>query len=393
MIKANRQELPWIAGCALLIGLGIWWLPNLSGTSSDSFSHSGSGKSAFYELTERLHRYTDRNSEPLRQALYADVVLILGPARYPDRGEWNELYEWVESGGQLLFAVSRITPAVEIPRFGIELTTSRRGDSDDTRTPQAEGDARQPDVAGIFDVDYEWEVVAEFDDLRTEAEVLMSVDGEPQVIRERIGFGSIVVAASDQVFTNRALADREQKAGVLATQILNSLVLEDAWILFDESLNASGVPRGITVLFDPAIRRTTLQILLIVVLLLWSASRSFGAPQQSPHLQRRSVREHAVALGHLHLRRGANLDALESFVEFFRQQVAELGLWSRTRGELRTLLTDSSFHTCLSNRSQVEFKVVQKLFSDVAEALASHRISSSEATRLIRSIAKIRDKL
>ena len=105
----------------LLVGYGLIPLPE-SREKTDSFAVSRGGKKIFFDLASRLLPDVRRSSGALipRDA-EADVLVLLGPARYPDRSQWETLHGWISEGRALIFAAKWEDPAVNLEPFGIEV--------------------------------------------------------------------------------------------------------------------------------------------------------------------------------------------------------------------------------------------------------------------------------
>ncbi len=152
-------------------------------------------------------------------------------------------------------------------------------------------------------------------------DVLLTSHGQPQVIRSEVGAGTILFCASDEIFTNGAMT--EPKRALLAVRILESTpVWGKTWL--DETLNSSGVPKVVGILFDPAFRPITLQLILIGVLFGWIGARRFGPVFESSYFRRRSIVEHANALGVLYFRAQAGSHALRKMYEYLKLELRSL---------------------------------------------------------------------
>jgi hypothetical protein len=153
-----------------------------------------------------------------------------------------------------------------------------------------------------------------------DASVELARDGAPQVVWQPVGDGVIVVTASDHVFSNRSLATADN--GLLAFRILESASPAGP-VIFDETMNRAGAPRVVGVLFEHPFRLPTIQLLLVALLFAWMSSRRFGPTATSESPARRSLVEHASALGSLHFKVGSGPTLVAAYLEFFRR---ELGL-------------------------------------------------------------------
>ncbi|GMR21860.1 MAG: hypothetical protein BMS9Abin37_0180 [Acidobacteriota bacterium] len=324
-MKASMVDALWGAAFLSLVLLGYGLIPTPGvRTPFDSFSEDPAGKKAFFLVAEELLTDVRRSSDSLiPHDENADTLVMLGPARYPDRAQWQTLYDWVSQGRALVFAARWQDPAVELEPFGIEVVPK-------TMTPPA-SDANDDTIeTELVDAAFEWRSRGEVRTTptgATDATVELS-DGSPQVVWRPIGDGAIVVVASDYIFTNRSLTAGTH--GLLAFRILETAAPIGP-VYFDEAMNAAGAPRVVGILLEEPFRLITLQLLMVTFLFGWMASRRFGPVRTSAAAARRSLVEHAQALGNLHFKVGSGASLVASYLEFFRR---ELGLRHGAAGAL-----------------------------------------------------------
>jgi len=167
-----------------------------------------------------------------------------------------------------------------------------------------------------------WKSNAEIETDTNDWEVLLTVDGQPQVVRREFGLGTFVLVASDEIFSNGAMLEADR--ALLAYRILESGgdFFEATW--FDETLNDSGAPKVLGIIFAAEFRPITLQLLLILILFGWLGARRFGPAEQSRRSRRRSIVEHAEAVGILYYRAAAGGRAVKAQREFLRQELRRL---------------------------------------------------------------------
>ena len=299
----KHPEWLWATALLALLFVGYGLIPAPRGNdSADSFDEDGGGKKAFFLLAQNLLSAVERNATSLvPDDPDSDTLVILGPARYPDRAQWQTLHDWVSQGRVLVFAARWRDPAVELEPFGVRIvpTTSLSIDLDDEE-PEAAGEEREDPVdsreietdlvEGIVD----WRSFGQIRYTEPDATVVLYQDGAPQILWQAVGDGSIIVVASDFVFTNRSLTKPD--SGLLAFRVLE-LAEPSGPVYFDESMNAEGAPKVVGILMEDPFRLLTLQLLVVTLLFGWMVSRRFGPLQTSSAAARRSLVEHAQALG------------------------------------------------------------------------------------------------
>ena len=311
-MKRPMIDVLWATAFVALVLLGYGLIPTPGGRAPvDSFSKDAAGKKAFFLIVEELLSEVARSSDSLiPDDENADTLIMLGPARYPDRAQWQTLYDWVSQGRALVFAARWQDPAVELEPFGIEVVPK-------TSAPKN----GQPIETELVDGEFEWRSQGEVRTTPTgaaDATVELSEGGSPQVMWRPIGDGAIVVIASDYIFTNRSLtADNH---GLLAFRILETAAPSGP-VYFDETMNAAGAPRVVGILLEEPFRLMTLQLLIVTLLFGWLVSRRFGPLRTSGAAARRSLVEHAEALGNLHFKVGSGASLVASYLEFFRRKL------------------------------------------------------------------------
>ena len=305
-----RRDWLWGAPIlALLLAAGsVLPIPKRA-APGDSFGEEGGGKRAFFLLASELLPEVRRSSSSLvPQDDEADTLVLLGPARYPDRAQWQSLHDWVASGNALVFAARWQDPSVRLEPFGIEIS------------PLVGGPTEAAVETELVQVDeLEWRSLGQVHTSSESASVELLYGGTTQILEQPVGDGVIVVLASDFVFSNRSLT--LGKNGLLAFRVLES-VAPAGRIYFDEVLNEAGRPEVVGVLLEPPLRVPTLQLIVVALLFGWMTNRRFGPMKTEEVPARRSLVEHAEALGSLHFKVGSTAPLLSSYLEFFRRELA-----------------------------------------------------------------------
>jgi len=299
----------WLAALAITLSLHVWF-PRIDAAVNDTYNVDVGGRNALYQFAERRIEYVNRNHEPLANWLdrfdYESTFCLLGPARYPSPREWQALLTWVDGGGKLLVAArwndadlaipgiqARVKSTVVKKPFKIPGADNRkksrsspsRSGTDSSEDEKSIDTAEQVAVAVPVSTtlapgtDFTWKTEGVIDQSGFDqpgAQVLVSAADGPQAVRIHHGQGSIVLVATDFIFSNAALHDREHKNAVLAVKLLESAGAADA-VVFDESLNETGTPKVVGVLLDPSLRPATIQLVALIVLFGWRGNSRFGA--------------------------------------------------------------------------------------------------------------------
>ncbi len=356
----------------LCVGYGLVPLPQ-SREKTDSFGFDRSGKKVFFDLASKLLPDVRRSAGSLvPEDPTADVLVLLGPARYPDRAQWQTLHDWISEGRALVFAAKWQDPAVELEPFGIEIVPEVEqvveedaGEPTEEAPPGIETDLVEDEV--------DWRSSGQIRFTDPKGTIVVATGGYPQVIWQPVGDGIIIVAASDFIFSN--LSVTEPANAVLAFRILE-LGSPAGAVYFDEGLNRAGAPKVVGVLLEGPLRLPTLQLLLVTVLFGWMVSRRFGPLVRRGRSQRRSLVEHAEALGSLHYKVQTGSSLLGSYLEYFGR---ELGLAYRTGPKGRELLD-------VMGRG----KDAKETISRAVRAAKSRNLDRARVASVIRSLATLR---
>ncbi len=415
-----RTEYTWILLTGIILTMTIWWFPGAGSITTDTFSVAHGGKKAFYQSLQRLESNVARSTDELVPNPGAgDRILILGPARYPTDKEWEQLREDVEQGGTVIFAASDAEPFLKIEQFGLEIVaidedapastyskvpnpTTSTAPTANTPTPTTGTPTTPPattppankTIPVLMQLEMESEeliadsvLIDQKVNLKTKAkikyadsadtpwEVLVTVDGKTQVILRDLGQGQIMFISTDEMFSNEAMTHPDQ--ALLAYRIIEAT---PTWGMtwFDETLNSSGVPKVLGILFDPLFRAVTLQLILIAVLFGWSGSLRYGPAAPPISGKRRSIVEHAEALGILYYRSKAGSHAVESMHEYLNLQLRNLyGVGFKV---------DNA--SALARQANMEEGEVRTILNSLKEAERVH-LSNNEAAHLLKQLSKI----
>lgn len=296
----------WPLAVVVILAAQLWFPPLEDAVLHDTYSTTADGQRAFYQLMSEHAEWSSRNTQPLQKALpdgVAETLCILGPERWPTDAEWTALLDWVEQGGQLVLACRGPTERV-VPKLDIRYIPRETGTPDDSLPPQ---------TSLLNEGALAWWTDGRL--LAPGAEVLLSYDGTPQVVKRTWGEGRVVVSASALLFSNQLLTYGDNP--VLAFRLVESA--GELWsITFDESLNTSGTPKSMAIFFDNDLRPVTLQLLLLLVLYAWWNCCRFGPWLPAAVGARHDIVEHADALGSAYWRCRDGAAILARFLQALR---------------------------------------------------------------------------
>ena len=185
--------------------------------------------------------------------------------------------------------------------------------------------------------------------------------------------------ASDFVFSNQSLAWDDHANAVLTTRLLEATgPSEEIW--FDESLNASGTPKIVGILLDPALRPLFVQFLIGLVLFGWRDSRRFGPLEPETVAARHNIVDHTDAVGILLYRRTNGTEVLRAYMQ---QLVFDLKLRYMKGREDRVLAP-------IARRLGITTQHLRDEFRTVRDLVQSGQVNRQTAALWIRRMAIVR---
>lgn len=369
---------------------GLYLVPEGSDTPGDSQSVGPEGKRAFHDLLQRHHGQVHRQATRLiPPGPPRGTLLVLGPARYPTAEEWKALHRWVTQGGALVFAARHPEPEVKLGPFGVEIDQVTPPAEALLRTllrlkggnePEAEKDRSKPATSRLVTGTVRWYSRGRIArPVRPALDPLVLLGDHVQAASMTVGQGRLVVVASARPFTNHALAHDEGN-GLLALRLVEA-ARAGGPVWFDESLNRSGTPRTLGLLTEPAFRPLTFQLLLAALLLAWWWSHRFGPIRAGADPPRRSIAEHAEALGFLHWRAGTAGRSLAAYLEFLRLEWRMPPPGSPSANE---------WLARLARKARREPAEVAQLLAEAVQSAGLPRLPRGRAAALVQGLARLK---
>ena len=203
------------------------------------------------------------------------------------------------------------------------------------------------------------------------------------------GNGLVVVSASADVFSNRAMLDETQAE--LAVRLVEYAHAHHSDrpgaaptpVVIGEYLNASDAYRGTAVLMGPSLRSGTLQLITIAILAGWFGFHRFGPPKRVTTFERRSLTESAMAVGNLHFRTSSGGEAVHCYLEYMKTQMLQkfgssMRLDNTKMIALRSGLAPNDVHQRIVNASSLD---------------GARSTTASQAASAIRDLSELLDLL
>ncbi len=367
-----------------------WFRETTTGTAAGSAGNSapsaqtGPPAASAEQTTEQAE--ADVESQPVEAEL-PDSAAPEMPAEAVDEspvppavGEQKNIAETLEEGSTDEVDMQK-TPSLLPPQPG-EFSIQ---DADDTSPSASELDSSSVLVDGTVP----WRTRASMTTPYGRATTLVtSMSGEVQAAAWAYGDGLVVVSASPDVFSNRALLDDAQAE--LAVRLVEyahtnrgASDAERGAIVVNEFLNASDAYRGTGVLMSPGLRSGTLQLILIAVLAGWYGFHRFGPPIRTHTAERRSLTDSATAAGNLQFRSSGASESVRCYTEYLKSVLRRM-----FAGTVR--LED---FTAVAHRTGLDPDEVRRRVT-VAEELGSNsHTTATRAAGAIRDLADMQARL
>ena len=232
-----------------------------------------------------------------------------------------------------------------------------------------------------------WRTRAEMLPGRLQPVVLVKTnEGTIQAATWNYGNGNVLLSASADVFSNRAMLDSSQAE--LAIRLLERLHSEHddpagTQIVVSEFLNASDSYRSTGVLMSPSLRSGTLQLLVVGLLAGWFGFHRFGPAKRSTSSERRSLTESATAVGNLFFRTQSGSEAVACYVDYFKAQLQALF------GS--TMRIDD--HKTIARRTGLDLNEVSERIGSAISQSKIRSTTAPQAAAAIRDLSEILNRL
>lgn len=193
------------------------------------------------------------------------------------------------------------------------------------------------------------------------------------------GAGRIVVLSDPYIVTNSGikLNDNLQLA-------INTLAAGRGLIAFDEYHQGKGITQNAfaTYFAGTPVLALAAQIVLVILLILWTNARRFGRPLPLPHVDRRSSLEFVASMAELQERSRAYDLAIENIYTRTRRVLARYaGMdYNSSRSEIATRVAE---------RSNIDGQKLETLMRQCEEAINGTSINWRQSLDLVRRLREV----
>jgi hypothetical protein len=197
------------------------------------------------------------------------------------------------------------------------------------------------------------------------------------------GAGRIVVLSDPYIVTNSGikLNDNLQLA-------INTLAAGRGLIAFDEYHQGKGITQNAFASYfaGTPVLALAAQIVLVILLILWTNARRFGRPLPLPHVDRRSSLEFVASMAELQERSRAYDLAIENIYTRTRRVLARYaGMdYNSSRSEIATRVAE---------RSNIDAQKLEALMRECEEAINGEPISWRQSLDLVRRLREVEREL
>ena len=195
------------------------------------------------------------------------------------------------------------------------------------------------------------------------------------------GNGRVVLLTDPYLFTNSGIRLKDNLT--LAINVLGGAQAEGL-IAFDEYHQGRGISRNAFASYfaGTPVLAIAGQIVLLVLVVLWTNGRRFGRPLPLPHVDRRSSLEFVESMAELQERSRAFDLAIENIYTRTRRVLARhAGVdYNSSRGEIAARIAE---------RSAIDRNELETLMRDCEDAINGEPINSRESIQLVRRLREI----
>ncbi|HKS09075.1 MAG TPA: DUF4350 domain-containing protein [Pyrinomonadaceae bacterium] len=197
------------------------------------------------------------------------------------------------------------------------------------------------------------------------------------------GLGRIVVLADPYIVTNAGIRSNDN-----LQLAINTLTLYDGLIAFDEYHQGRGVTRNAFASYfsGTPVLAIGAQIVLLLLLILWTNGRRFARPLPLPQVDRRSSLEFVASMAELQERSRAYDLAIENIYGRTRRVLARhAGLnYNSSRSEIAS---------SIASRANIDAQQLETLMKQCEDTINGEPINWRQAVDLVRRLREVERKL
>ena len=197
------------------------------------------------------------------------------------------------------------------------------------------------------------------------------------------GRGRIILLSDPYIVTNAGI-----RANDNLQLAINVLTTYDGLIAFDEYHQGRGITRNAFASYfsGTPVLATAAQIVLLVLLVLWTNARRFGRPLPLPHVDRRSSLEFVASMAELQERSRAYDLAIENIYSRTRRVLARYAgvNYNSSRSEIAQRI---------AARSNIDVHQLETLMRQCEEVINGEPINWRQAVDLVKRLRELERKL
>lgn len=197
------------------------------------------------------------------------------------------------------------------------------------------------------------------------------------------GLGRIIILADPYLVTNAGIRSNDN-----LQLAINTLTMYDGLIAFDEYHQGRGVTRNAFASYfaGTPVLAIGAQIVLLILLILWTNARRFARPLPLPQVDRRSSLEFVASMAELQERSRAFDLAIENIYSRTRRVLARYAgvNYNSSRSEIASGIAE---------RSKIDAQQLETLMRQCEEVINGQPINWRQAVDLVRRLREVERKL
>ena len=319
---------------------------------------------------------------PVQPTRLTHNVASVMPSRYAARFTITAMEPKATADTTTAPATSTATPELAPPEAATPEATDTEADAEDDQPTFDEEDAPPPPEAGGGEAPPT--VIRREAEPVSSAPVVHLADKNGALLLDYVyGRGRVILLSDPYIVTNAGIRANDNLQ--LAINVLTSY---DGLIAFDEYHQGRGITRNAFASYfsGTPVLAIAAQIVILVLLVLWTNARRFGRPLPLPHVDRRSSLEFVASMAELQERSRAYDLAIENIYSRTRRVLARYAgvNYNSSRSEIAQRV---------AARSTIDAHQLETLMRQCEETINGEPINWRHAVDLVKRLRELERKL
>jgi hypothetical protein len=285
---------------------------------------------------------------------------------------------------RLTHNVGSVLPSRYAARFTVTPLVPK-SDTETASEPVADAESDSDELGPLFESDEPppAEIAAREEPVSIAPVVHVADKNGAVLLDYAYGRGRIILLSDPYIVTNAGI-----RANDNLQLAINVLTWRDGLIAFDEYHQGRGITRNAIASYfsETPVLAIGAQVVLLILLVLWTNARRFGRPLPLPHVDRRSSLEFVASMAELQERSRAFDLAIENIYSRTRRVLARYAgvNYNSSRSEIAQRI---------AARSNIDAQQLETLMRQCEETINGEPISWRQAVDLVKRLRELERKL